>query len=134
MTTLGQPSLFEDFPDGPLTAPTSWSRAGASGSPERVVNVLADIEADRIGVRDKTDRIVTIDGDDRIRHSHDDDVIDSLITQGYATTRGTQPRACRHGAITTTVTPIKITARGRQLRHRWSALQPLSTHERRTPP
>jgi hypothetical protein len=130
MTTLDQPSLFEDFPDLPLTAPKSWKRLGLGGSPERVVDVLTDIEAGRIGVRDTTDRIVTIDRDGRIRHFHDEVIVDSLLTHGYATTRGSQPVSCRHGAILTPVTPIKLTNRGTQLRHRWSALRPLPTPRR----
>lgn len=128
--TTGQLGLFgDDTPPGPPEAPPTIpaTRLTPGGSPARVVRVLQDIRDSRMGVLDNTDRIVEFCGDDRVRHSPDEDVAAALLAEGYAAERGDRHRVtCRHGAIARPVTPLRLTPDGKRLLLRWHALVPLA--------
>jgi hypothetical protein len=126
-----QPDLFgRAIPEQtqPAASPVTGRsrRAAAGGSASRAAEVLSEIAEGRYGVLDTSDRIVVFEEDDRVRHATDEDVIASLMSQGYVTEKGVRDTvSCRHGAIRRPVTPLRLTPRGRQLLSRWSALKPI---------
>jgi len=98
----------------------------AGGSPQRAAEILHEVKEGRYGVLDNTDRIVLFEDDRHVRHALDEDVIVSLISQGYVTEGKASDRVgCRHGAVIRPVMPIKLTNSGSLLLERWSALKPL---------
>jgi hypothetical protein len=96
-------------------------------TPAVAQDVLVEIVDGRYGLLDDTDRVVVFEDTDRVRLAVDEDVVHTLTSQGYV--QAHPPRdtvSCLHGAIRKPVTPLRLTASGRRLLARWSALRPLS--------
>lgn len=124
-----QLDLFPTAQPAPALAPEPVApsrRKPPGGSPQRATEVLGEIRDGRYGVLDTTDRIVWFTDDRHVRHSADEDVVASLMAEGYVVERGDRYRVgCRHGAVIRPVTPLRLTPDGRKLLSRWSSYTPL---------
>jgi hypothetical protein len=77
----------------------------------------------RYGLLDDGDRFVVFEDDDRIRLAAEDNVLASLMANGYIERRPARDTvSCRHGVIRRPVTPLRLTKSGHGLMHRWAAL------------
>jgi hypothetical protein len=111
----------------PAPAPRGRTRSRQPITPDRVVPALADVHEGRFGLLDDTDRVMVFEDHDRVRAALDDDLIGSLMWQGYVERRPHRDTvSCRHGAIRRPVTPLRLTKQGHTLLARWGALKPLT--------
>jgi hypothetical protein len=125
----GQLEMFSGVPpEEPEPEPVTSRRKPPGGSPQRATEVMSEINLGRYGVLDVTDRIVWFVDDRQVRHSADEDVVVSLMDNGYAVERADRYRvSCRHGAVIRPVTPLRLTPAGQKILARWLALVPLPT-------
>lgn len=102
------------------------SRSHAPMTPDRVVPILADVHQGRFGLLDSTDRVMVFEEHDRVRAALDDDLVTSLLRQGYIERRPQRDTvSCFHGAIRRPVSPLRLSKQGHILLARWGALKPL---------
>jgi hypothetical protein len=103
--------------------PARSSGARCSGRPEVAAEVLTDVHHGKYGLLDDGDRFVVFEDDDRIRLAAEDNVLGSLVSNGYIERRPARDTvSCRHGVIRRPVTPLRLTKQGHALMHRWAAL------------
>ena len=77
----------------------------------------------RYGLLDDGDRYVVFEDDTRVRLAADENVLASLVANGYVERRPARDTvSCKHGAIRRPVTPLRLTKSGHALMHRWAAL------------
>jgi len=139
-TNPASPDQFDLFAVGDTPAParqcaapptpTRTAACTPSGmTPGVAVDILTDITSHTLGLLDDTDRVVTIDRDTgRAREIHDADVVHHLIATGYAERSPRRDTVdCKWGITRKPVTPLRLTATGRALLTRWTALRPLRT-------
>ncbi|GAB3901520.1 hypothetical protein GCM10029964_090440 [Kibdelosporangium lantanae] len=88
--------------------------------------MLSNIHERKLGVLDDSDRVVVFEEHDRVRASLDEDTALSLMSQGYVERCPTRDVVgCKWGIHNRPVSPLRLTAKGRSLLNRWSALKPL---------
>lgn len=128
-STVNVPGQFDLFGGtaGKTAAPPAPARqvvkSGFGGTPDVVAEVLGEIRDGRYGRLDYNDRIVCIESGERCRYASDAaaDAVEHLLAQRYASLAAHVQ--LRHGAIPRDVYPLKLTASGRGLLERWSALR-----------
>lgn len=111
----------------PAAVPRPRRRKRASlGDPQHAAEVLHEVRQRLLGVVEDGDRVLVFEDDDRVRLSLDEDLVTWLMTQGHVERAPARDqRACLHGVIRKTVTPLRLTRRGARLLSRWDAYKPL---------
>jgi hypothetical protein len=89
-------------------------------------DVLAEIHLGRYGLLDDTDRVVVFEDNDHIRMALDEDAVTNFLTLGYVERRPARDTvSCLHGVVRRPVLPLRLTATGRNMLHRWNSYAPL---------
>ncbi|MFB9909666.1 hypothetical protein [Allokutzneria oryzae] len=96
--------------------------SGVGGKPEVADAVLDGVLRGRYGLIESTGRMVALDGDGHCRITEDEDVLESLLSQGYLLHGDTV--SVRHGAIRRDVVLLRLSPTGELLHRRWRLLRP----------
>jgi hypothetical protein len=132
MAGHGDPGQFGLFGAQPAptqeptgAAPSRGRKRGRAVTPAVAQEVLVEVQEGRYGLLDDTDRVVWFDDTSHVRLAQDEEIVAGLIRQRYVERCPARDTvATRHGAIRRSVLPLRLTAQGRALLARWSALTP----------